>query len=58
MDTKSDEKFLIIQDTIESNKQEADQKQMKTDEKITHLTETLNSLTAFMMDQTNISKYS
>ena len=33
MDTKSDEQLLIIQATIESNKQEADDKQMKTDEK-------------------------
>ena len=65
MDTKSDEQFLIIQATIEANKQEADQKQMntadkkmKTYEKLTQHTETLNNLTAFMMDQTNNSKSS
>ena len=33
-------------------------KKKKTDEKITQLTETLNNLTAFMMDQTNNSKSS
>ena len=58
MDTKSDEQFLIIQDTFEANKQEAAEKKMKTDEKITQLTENLNNLTAFMMDQTNNSKSS
>ena len=31
---------------------------MKTDEKLTHLTENLQVLAALMMDQTNISKYS
>ena len=65
MENKSDEHFLIIQATIEANKQEADEKkmntaekQMKTDEKLTQLTETINNLTSFMMDQTNNSKYS
>ena len=57
-DTNSDEQFLIIQYTIEANKKEAAEKQMKTDEKITQLTETLNNLTAFMIDQTNNSKTS
>ena len=32
MDTKSDKQFLIIQDPIEANKQEADEKQMNNDE--------------------------
>ena len=58
MYTKYDEQFLIIQDTTEANKQGASEKQMKTDDKITQLTETLNSLTAFMIDQTNDSKSS
>ena len=58
MDTKSDEQLLIIQDTFEANKQEAAEKKMKTDEKITQLTENLNNLTAFMMDQTTNSKSS
>ena len=65
MDTKSDEQFLIIQATIEDNNQEADEKQMKTsekkmknDEKLTQITETINNLTAFMMDQTNNAKLS
>ena len=30
MDTKSDEKFLVIQATIEANKKEADEKIMNT----------------------------
>ena len=34
------------------------EKQMKTDEKLTQLTETLKVLTALMMDQTNNSKSS
>ena len=52
MDSNSDEQFLIIKATIESNKREVDkkemntaekqmntiEKQMKTDEKITQLT--------------------
>ena len=65
MDTKSDEQFLVVQATIEANKQQDDEKQMKasekqikTDEKLTQITENLQVLTAFMMDQTNISKFS
>ena len=65
MDTNYDEQFLIIQATIEANKQEADEKQMntsekqiKTDEKLTQIIENLQVFTAFMMDQTNISKSS
>ena len=38
MDTKSDEQFLTIEATIESNNQEADKNQVKNDEKITILT--------------------
>ena len=38
MDTKSDEKLLSIEATIESNKQEADGNQVKNDEKLTVLT--------------------
>ena len=33
MDTKSNEHFLIIQETIEATKQEADDKDMKNAEK-------------------------
>ena len=58
MDTKSDEQFLSIETTIESNKQEADKNQVKNDEKPTILTENIQKLTTFMMDQTNISKSS
>ena len=38
MDTKSDEQFLAIEDTIEANNQEADKNQVKNDEKIAILT--------------------
>ena len=58
MDTNSDEQFFIIEATIEANKQEADEKRMNTDEKLTLITENLQVLTAFMMNQTNISKSS
>ena len=56
--TKSYEQFLVIEATIKSNKQEADEKQMKTDDKLTLLTENLQVFTSFMMDHTNISKSS
>ena len=39
MDTKSDEQFLVIESTIEANKQESDNKHKKTDDKLTLLTE-------------------
>ena len=61
MDNKSDEQFLIIQATIESNRQETDEKQMKTYEKLRKTTEDQNVLTATitsMTDQTNNSKLS
>ena len=66
MNTKSDEKFLLIESTIESNTQESDKNQNKTDEKITLLTEnqketneTLKLLQAeIKLDKNNISKYS
>ena len=54
MDTKSDENSLVIEATIETNKQEADRNQVKTDEKLTLFTENLQKLTVFMMDQTKI----
>ena len=55
MDTNSYVHFLIIKATIEYSNQEAAEKQMDTDEKLTQLTETLNNLTLFMMGQTNNS---
>ena len=58
MDTNSDEQFLIIQATVEGNNQETDEKQINTDEKLTHITENLKVLTAFMMDQNKNSKFS
>ena len=58
MDNKSDEQFLIIQATINDNKQDTDEKKMNTDEKLTQITENIKVLTAFMMDQTNNSKLS
>ena len=54
MDTKSDEQLLGIEATIESNTQEPDKNQVNNDEKLTLLTENLQKLTTFMMDQTNI----
>ena len=39
MDTKSDEQFLVIEATIETNKKEPDKNHKKTDEKLTLLTE-------------------
>ena len=54
MDNKSDEQFIITQDTIESNRQESD-------DKITKLTEDLKSIIkstiTSIMDRINISKY-
>ena len=44
MDNKSDEHFLFIQSKIDDNKLETDEKQMKTDQKLTHLTEDLKTL--------------
>ena len=35
MDNKSDEQFLIVQATVDTNKQKTDEKHMKTDEKPT-----------------------
>ena len=61
MDNRSDEQFLIIQATIESNRQETYDKQINTDKKLTNITEDLNFLTEIitsMMDQTNNSKFS
>ena len=58
MDTKSGEKFLAIESTIEANKQESDRNQVKNDKKPTNITEDIQKLTTFMMDQANISKSS
>ena len=38
IDTKYDEQFLIIQSTIEANEQEAAEKKIKNDKKLTQLT--------------------
>ena len=56
MDNKSDKQFLIIQVKIDSNKQETNEKQIKTDGKLTQITEDLKVMIATftsMMDQTN-----
>ena len=61
MDKKSYEQLLTIQATIETNRQETDEKKIETDEKITKITEDLKVFTATitsMMDQTNNSKFS
>ena len=51
MENKSEEQFILMQATIENNKQE-----MKA--KMKSITETLKVFTTCMMDQTNIYKYS
>ena len=58
MDTKSDEQFLVIEATIEANKQEADKNHKEANEKLALLTDNLQVLTALMTYKTNISKYS
>ena len=59
MDTNSNERFLVIEATIESNKQESDKNHKETAEKITLLTETLNQILEEMKkDKNNISKSS
>ena len=58
MENNSDEQFIIIKSAIEVNKQEIKSNKQDSDEKMMQSTETLKLLTAFMMDQTNISKYS
>ena len=45
MDNKSDEQFLIIKSTIEYNRKETYEEQMKTDDKLTKITEYLKCLT-------------
>ena len=45
MDTKPDEKFLAIEVTIESNKQESDNNHKETADKITLLTEKCDETT-------------
>ena len=51
MENKSEEQLILMQATIENNKQE-----MKAEMK--SITETLKVFTKFMMDQTNIPKSS
>ena len=66
MDTKSDEQFLVIEATIESNKQESNKNHKKTDKILTILTENQKDtnekltllLTAMMIDKNNISNSS
>ena len=61
MDNKSDEQFLVIQSKIDANKQETGEKQMNNNKKLTQITEYLKVFTetiTYMMDQTNISKFS
>ena len=49
MDNKSDDKLLIMQDTIESNNQDYD-------EKMNNFTEDLTAMIISMMDQIKIPK--
>ena len=51
MDNKSDEQLVILQATIQANRQDSDEKTKNLTE---YLTETITS----MMDQIKISKYS
>ena len=51
MDNKSDDKLLIIQATIETNRQ-------YSDEKTNNLTEDLTAMITSMMDQIKIDKFS
>ena len=51
MDKKSEEQLVLMKDEIENNKQE-----MKAEMK--DIKETLKVFTKFMLDQTNISKFS
>ena len=59
MDTKSDEQFLVIEATIESNKKESDKNHKNTDEKLTLIKENQKEtyekitllLTAMMIDK-------
>ena len=58
MDTKSDEQFITIKATIEANRQEADRNQVKTDAKLTKITEDLQKLTTLMIYQAKFSRSS
>ena len=58
MDTNYDETFLAIKATTEANKQEAGKNQVKNDDKLTKITEDIQNLTTFLMNQANISKSS
>ena len=59
MDTKSDDQFLAIEATIESNKQEADKNHKDTTENIKQIIETINQVLAeTKKDKNNISKSS
>ena len=54
MDNTNEDQFILMKEEIENNKQElkAEMKDFKEDIKDTK--ETLNKITTFMMDQTNI----
>ena len=44
MDNKSDEQFIILQSTIESNKQDMKSNKQESDEKMMNLTEYLKAM--------------
>ena len=65
MDTKSDDQVLVIEATIEANKQEADKNKQEADknhkettDNIKQLTETLNQVLVELKDKNNILKSS
>ena len=57
MNTNSYENLLIIQVTIDDNRQQNDEKQMNTDEKLTQIAENLKYFTSFTMDLTDSWKF-
>ena len=62
MDNKSDEQFIIMQATIETNKQDMRSNKQESDKKMMNTTEDfksmLTSTITSMMDRINMSKYS
>ena len=53
MDNNSYEQFIIIQSTIEANRQESDEKQINTDKKLKKITEDLKVFTETITSMMN-----
>ena len=58
MDNNSDEQFIIMQSTIESNKQEMKANKQHSDEKMVKLAEDFKAMLAAITDHINTLKYS